>query len=232
MDGNFIYKNFSEEEVKNIYDTKIKKDGSYLNRKLIKCPVRSWRYKWNGHDAPRNFCIMDFLIWIEKYNLKNVDILNTTDGKDPELEFIKPGKINTFPYSYYSGGGNDLHKFHNQEKCDFFIINQTIEHLYNPFQCVKNIYNNLKEGGFVFASVPTITCPHDTPFHYTNWTPSGFAMLFMVCGFEIKEVGFWGNYQYISKAFSGNPCFPDIKMCGSGNQEKNAAGTWLLAKKV
>jgi len=89
------------------------------------------------------------------------------------MEFITADKINEYSYLYNSNIENDLHKFINIEKCDFFLFSQTIEHLYNPFIAIKNIYDNLNDNGYVFTSVPTNVIPHDTPFHFANWTPMG-----------------------------------------------------------
>ena len=40
----------------------------------------------------------------------------------------------------------DLHTIsnHYQNEFDFFIFNQTLEHLYNPFETVKQIYELVK----------------------------------------------------------------------------------------
>ena len=94
---------------------------------------------------------------------------------------------------------NDLHTFVAEEKHDFFLFNQTLEHVYNPFMVVKNIAKNLVEGGYVFTSVPTINIPHATPFNFSMWYPMGLATLFKSAGFEVLEIGQWGNVTYISK---------------------------------
>ena len=184
-----------------------------------------------GHDAPRCWCIMDFIEWIKKYNLHKINVLNVTNKNDPELQYVQANKINEFSYNY-NEGGNDLHIFTNKEKCDFFIFNQTIEHLYNPYICIKNIYDNLNENGYVFTSVPTIVIPHDTPIHFANWTPMGLAMLFKTNKFKILEVGQWGNKNYIHQAFGNKHDFPDILKCGSHNEEINVCGCWILAQKI
>lgn len=226
---------FTEKEINEIY-LKFKKPKTYFSKQMPNCPVKMWNYKWNNHDAPRCLCIIDFIEWINKYNLNKVEILNTTCKSDPELEFITANKINEYPYNYNTQPSFDLHNFKKQEKCDFFIFNQTIEHLYNPFIAVKNIYDNIKPGGYVFTSVPTNVIPHSTPFHFANWTPMGLIMLFMSVGFKVKETGQWGNRNYIYNAFINNNFplshdFPDIIKCGSNNEEHNVCGCWLLAQK-
>jgi SAM-dependent methyltransferase len=230
MSDNTIY--FTETQIKDIYNSKVKKPSDYFSRQLPKCPVKMWNYNWQNRDAPRCFCLLDFIIWINKYNLNTIKTLNITCTGDPELEFINAEKINVYSYLYETNTENDLHKLANKEKCDFFLFNQTIEHLYNPLLAVKNIYNNLNDNGYVFTSVPTVVIPHDTPFHFANWTPMGLAMLFSSAGFEIKEIGYWGNINYIHNAYGKVHDFPDVFKCGSHNEETNPCGCWILAQKV
>lgn len=58
-----------------------------------------------------------------------------------------------------------------EEKHDFFMFHQTLEHVYNPWVVVENIGKNVSSGGYVFTSVPTINIPHSTPFHFTGIYP-------------------------------------------------------------
>ena len=63
---------FTEEEINDIYLTKIKLPESYFNKynnKIPKCPVKSFGYAWSYRDFPRNFCILDFIEWVEKYKI-------------------------------------------------------------------------------------------------------------------------------------------------------------------
>lgn len=112
--------------------------------------------------------------------------LYCTDKNDPELNIIKADNIINIEYD---GINNDLHNFNINNNCDFFLFNQTIEHLYNPFLAIKNIYNQLNEGGYVFTSVPTINIPHSTPIHFNGYSPMGLSMLFLSCGFNVLEIG-------------------------------------------
>ena len=128
-----------------------------------------------------------------------IKVLNSaiTCAEDPELEFVSYENTTVLKYPPH-----DLHLFDEKFilKFDFFIFNQTIEHLYNPFKAF-NIYKYMKSGGYVFTSVPTINIPHMTPIHYNGYNPVGLALLFMSCGFEVIEIGQWGNYDYIQKLF-------------------------------
>lgn len=218
-------KTYTEEEIRKIYELKVKKPDSYFKKtsSLPKCPVKMWNYSWNGKDLPRNFAILDMIEWIKKYNIK-VDHLGYTSKFDPELEFINSNKSTYLPYPQC-----DLHTFTTKEKFDFFLFNQTLEHLYNPFRAVKQINKNLVKGGYVFSSVPDVNVPHSTPFHFYGYTPMGLSILFDSNDFEIVELGYWGNYDYITKIFKTG--WPDHRQCSLKNEESRVAQCWILARK-
>jgi SAM-dependent methyltransferase len=233
-------KKFNEGELRAIYYEKVKKPTSYFNRykEMPECPVAAWRNvndvpafsdplpAWDGHDAPRCFTILDFIDWVDKHNLKSVDRLAYTCNTDPELEFLEAKERVLLEYPPH-----DLHELPDfSEKFDFFIFNQTIEHLYNPFVALENIYKNIKIGGYVFTSVPTINIPHITPIHFNGYNPMGLALLFLSVGFEVVEMGQWGNYKYINKLFDTHK-WPSVNECGISNEEKNVCQCWILAKK-
>jgi SAM-dependent methyltransferase len=228
-----MFKYFSDDEINKLYETKIKLPESYFKKyeQFPKCPVKSYNYNWQNFDFPRNPCILDFIEWTQKYNLKNIDHLGCTYITDPELEFISYNKATILPYP-----GFDLHTLEGfDEQFDFFVFNQTIEHLYNPFQAISQIYKTIKKGGYVFTSAPTLNIPHCTPIHYNGFNPMGLAMLFKTAGFEIIEIGQWGNYDYIEKQWKDNcwPGYNDINKNGIiTNAEYCACQCWILVQKI
>jgi hypothetical protein len=78
----------------------------------------AWDYSWKNRDFPRNWCILDFKEWIEKYNIKP-DILGFTSSVDPELEFIDCKEKVLVEYPKY-----DLHTIGNYYDSffDFFYL--------------------------------------------------------------------------------------------------------------
>lgn len=223
-------KKFTEEQLNIIYNKHVKKNNDYFKKYTIlpKCPVKKWNYSWKGYDCGRCICILDFIEWVKKHNIETGIELGITCYNDPELDFISYNNITLIEYPPY-----DLHIFYDKFslKFDFFIFSQTIEHLYNPFMVIKNIYNYIKPGGYVFTSVPTINIPHMTPIHYNGYNPMGLALLFISTGFEVIEIGQWGNYDYIQKIFK-NHRWPDPTEVSHTNEEKNVAQCWILAKKL
>jgi SAM-dependent methyltransferase len=221
---------FTENEVEHIYNQKVKKSNEYFEkyRILPKCPVKLWNYNWGNHDYPRNWCILDFQEWVVKYGIYHVDRLGVTCDSDPELQFVSANYTNTFEYPQY-----DLHqKFPPViPHVDFFIFNQTIEHLYNPQVALSNIYNILNENGLVFTSVPTINIPHMIPFHFNGYTPLGLTMLLETNGFEVLETGQWGNLEYIKYIFQNHTSTGYEAMGNLPNEEQNVCECWALARK-
>jgi SAM-dependent methyltransferase len=224
---------FSEEEINQIYLEKVKLPSSYFKKyeSLPACPVKSYNYNWSNYDFPRTWCILDFIEWIQKHKI-NVNNLGYTCDSDPELEFINPSTKTMLSYPTY-----DLHTISDNFKneFDFFLFNQTIEHLYNPFHAIKQIYEIVKPGGYVFTSVPTINIPHNTPIHFNGYTPMGLAMLFKSANFEIIEIGQWGNFDYIQNLWKTHdwPGYDKLKRQGRvTNEEENVCQCWILARKI
>jgi SAM-dependent methyltransferase len=218
--------------MEDLYNETVKLPGSYFTKyeRMPACPVKSYNYKWGNYDFPRNWCILDFIEWTKKHNI-TIDHLGYTCESDPELEFIAPVNRTLIEYPKY-----DLHKVSNHftNQFDFFLFNQTIEHLYNPFEAVKQIHATLKPGGYVFTSVPTINIPHLTPFHFNGFTPMGLAALFKTANFEIIEIGQWGNYDYISNLWRTHN-WPGYDTLNNNNivtnEERNVCQCWVLARK-
>jgi SAM-dependent methyltransferase len=223
---------FTDDELQKIYLEKVKLPDTYFQKytNVPPCPVKAYNYNWGSKDFPRTWCILDFIEWSKKYNF-NIDHLGYTCESDPELEFIQPKQKTLLSYPPYN-----LHTIanHYKDEFDFFLFNQTIEHLYNPFEAVKQIYQIVKPGGYVFTSVPTVNIPHLMPFHFNGFTPFGLAMLFKTANFEIVEMGQWGNFKYISNLWQ-NHSWPGYEQLNTNNfisnEEKNACQCWILAKK-
>jgi len=239
----------SEDFIEKVYEKIVKKDESYFKKHLSffetdeGCPSDRWRRSWKNKDFPRCVCILDFKEWSLKYFGGGNHVfshLGYTHEGDPELDFIKSLRRTRLDYPPYDlhtifkGGANENLK----ETFDFFLFNQTLEHLYNPFLAVKNIYDMVKPGGFVFTSVPTLNIPHLMPFHFNGFTPMGLALLFLSCGFEVIEVGQFGNEDYIKQLWKTHewPDYTFLKSVATNgeiqNEERNVCQCWILAKKT
>jgi len=224
---------FSENQILDIYNKYVNKDESYYRKyETLPLELNNKNWNWEGKDFPRIWCILDFQEWLKKHNLNYFEKVLSTCNTDPELEYINYGYLTHKPYLY---GQNDLHTLHLEEKnFDLVVFNQTIEHLYNPFISVLNMYNHIKVGGYLFTSVPTINIPHMTPFHFNGFTPMGLCMLMKSVGFDIVELGFWGNFDYIKYIFeTGN--WPDYRQLMKNgiikNERDKNVQCWILVRK-
>lgn len=225
---------FSNADIQQLYE-KVRLPDSYFAKQnpVPNCPVKRWNYDWKNNDFPRVWTILDFEEWVTKYNLKHVDKLAITDDTDPELDLIQASSRFLLKQPPY-----DLHKIHFtfQDQFDFFIFNQTLEHLYNPQAAVQSIAKTLKSGGYVFTSVPTLNIPHMTPYHFGGFTPMGLAVLFQGAGFEVLEIGQWGSYKYIeylwrTQSWPGYSTLKDWNNCVP-NERDNVCQCWILARKL
>lgn len=215
------------------YNNKVKLSSEYFSKweRLPACPVKAYNYSWANYDFPRNWAIMDFDEWTKKYGITKTGHLGCTDINDPEIEFLKWDRRTAISFPPY-----DLHTIscNFKNEFDFFVFNQTLEHLYDPFEAMRNIWKTVKPGGYVFTSVPTINIPHMTPVHFNGFTPMGLAMLFQTTGYDIIEIGQWGNFEYIQRLFFSHswPGYRDLHKNGLvTNEERNVCQCWILARK-
>jgi SAM-dependent methyltransferase len=222
----------SDGELMNLYTTKVKQSPEYFTQyyQLPACPIKSWNYSWQDFDFPRVHAVLDFRKWIQKHAIAP-NALAYTCQTDPELEFITRASETYLPYPDY-----DLHTVssHHTNEFDFFLFNQTLEHLQNPYEAMKSIYTTLKPGGYCFTSVPTINIPHSTPYHYGGYNPMGLAVMFRLAGFEVLEVGQWGNLDYLTTIFARQSWvgFKTLNRNGQvTNEENNVCQCWILGRK-
>jgi SAM-dependent methyltransferase len=202
---NVNFKLFSEQEIIDTYKTYVVKDKSYYTKANDEYKKLSSKDKEKlfSTDFPRVASLFDYKEWVEKYDLKSPESLLSTFRGDLELQYVNPNNITYF--EYMGNGDGDLHTINLGERnFDFIIFNQTLEHLYNPFLCMKNLYDHLKPGGYLYTTVPTINIPHMVPFHFWGMTPIGLCMLGKSVGFNVCECGFWGNYEYLGHIFTYN----------------------------
>lgn len=97
--------------------------------------------------------------------------------------------------------------------------------------CLKNIYNHMTDGVLFYANVPVNNIPHNTPEHfYTGLTPVGLGAIIELAGFEIIEIGQWGNYDYLQKIFTSGGC--DYTNAKYNNEINCPIITWIFAKKT
>jgi SAM-dependent methyltransferase len=228
---------YSNNQLLDLYQNKVKKDFLYFKKYESLDQYKDGKIEemLYGRDYPRIPCILDFKEWISRYSIIPEKMLYTSET-DFELNYIQPKSKKLLEYDPNTNHG-DLHTLSLEDKdYDFILFSQTIEHLYNPFKGIEKIYEHTKSGGFVFTSVPTINIPHMTPIHFAGIYPMGLATMLESAGFDIIEIGQWGNINYLNYIFNnqGWPDYQYLMQIGNGiitNEEVNVAQCWCLARK-
>jgi SAM-dependent methyltransferase len=86
-------------------------------------------------------------------------------------DFFYDGKV--FPF--------EDHEF------DSAIINQVLEHVFNPGEFLSEIYRVLKPGGMLLVTVPFVWDEHMQPYDYARYSSFGLKHLLELYGFAIVE---------------------------------------------
>jgi len=118
------------------------------------------------------------------------------------------------------------------EPFDVALVSQTLEHLYDPARALRGLLGRLAPGGFFFTSVPALSIPHMAPFHFASFTPMGLAVLLEAAGFEVLELGQWGNADYASKLLRSKswPSFGELDR-PIENDPGVPCALWALARR-
>jgi SAM-dependent methyltransferase len=222
--------------IQEVYDkfVKPKQTTEYLNR-YSKLPIhlnnKDW--VWEDKDFPRVISLLEFEKFSSENDLSFNNVLSFNGINDPEYQFIKYNNIKN--YNYLDNSDKyDLHTLDLETSdFDFFMCNQTLEHVYDPCLVLRNIHKHLKKGGLFYCNVPSFNMAHDTPHHhYIGFTPVGLGCVVQQAGFEIIDIGFWGNTDYINFMINNND-WPDYRKISNYSSEINKEViSWIFAKKI
>lgn len=166
----------------------------------------------NSSDFPRAPAILHYKQILRTYSneIKAIPQLLSFGGAEYELH-LGPHQRRVVDFGPYRGTSGDLHKLSLEDLTsklapgtagvDFCILGQTLEHLYDPYLAVQNLFDVTAPCGFLFTSTPFANIPHMMPHHHYHYSSMGLAMLFHRAGFEVVEIGQWGSQEYLSKLF-------------------------------
>ncbi len=73
------------------------------------------------------------------------------------------------------------------EEFDSIVINQVMEHVFNPPQFLAEVSRVLKKGGTLLITVPFVWDEHEQPNDYARYSSFGLAFLLKNNGFEILD---------------------------------------------
>jgi hypothetical protein len=158
-------------------------------------------WKWKGKAFPRVISLLEFREYMIEYNKIFDCVVSFSGGNDPEYLYLNYKKCCN--YNYEENEEYDLHIIDlDKRDFDFVLLNQVLEHLYNPIQALKNIYNHMQIGGMLYVNVPVNEVLHSLPFQfYTGYTPIGLGTVIKLAGFDILKIGQWGNKMYLKKTW-------------------------------
>lgn len=215
-----------EEQIKGLY---AKIDIPQYSNEYLKYNNKKW--KWEDKDFPRIPSLISFISIVQELQIEPKKMLMFNAASDPEIEYLKVGTIHNVNY-IDDKDKNDMHTFNFFEKdYDFVMLNQTLEHLYNPFKALLNVYSHMKAGGYIYLNAPSNNKPHDIPNHfYTGFTATGLGALLIESGFEIIKLGQWGNIDYLIKIFKKG--WTDYRENIWDNNKECPVICWALARKL
>ena len=91
---------------------------------------------------------------------------------------------------------------------NFIIFNQVLEHLPEPQLVLAELYRVLKPGGKMIYSGPLCYEEHEKPYDFYRYTQFGLQYLFGATGFEIERLdwleGYYGTIGYQLKGMARN----------------------------
>ena len=198
----------NDQRVQEIYEKYVKiNDTTEYRNKYVPLPMHlnDGKWKWEKKDFARVIALLEFREWMSFTNKKFNSVLSfgsyAAPVYDPEYEYLQYRE--RWDLNYEHSVNWDLHTLLLTRKdFDFVMINQVIEHLYNPILALQNIYKYMAVGGIFYANVPVNNIPHSTPYHYyTGITPVGLGVMLELAGFEILKIGQWGSKEYLKQSY-------------------------------
>jgi SAM-dependent methyltransferase len=83
---------------------------------------------------------------------------------------------------------------------DFVLLNQVLEHLPEPEHVLKELHRVLKPGGKMICTAPLFYEEHETPYDFFRYTQFAYRHIFTKAGFTIEAIewleGYFGTVAY------------------------------------
>jgi len=87
------------------------------------------------------------------------------------------------------------------ESFDNVLCTQTLEHVPNPDDVLKELSRVTKKGGKLFLTVPLFHAEHQIPYDFYRYTQYGLKYLLEKNSFEIEKIENGGGYLLVSAHF-------------------------------
>lgn len=234
MHNNFL----KQDEIEELYNkfVKVNHTDEYKHRyEPLPLHKNNKKWRWEDKDFPRVISLLEFERYIQKYNFQINKLLVFDGENDPEVEYLNNRYKQILDIKFTNNSQKyDLHNLQiNHRDFDFVLLNQTLEHIYDPFLCLTNIKKYMSKDGLLYINVPICNVPHSDPLHfYTGYTLMGLLSICKLCDFEILEAGQWGNEEYLTKLWTRDPGWSDFRQLKNPglNQIENPVIAWCLIK--
>lgn len=224
----------TDKDIQDIYTQFVKPNHTQeYKQRYMPLPLQrdntSWR--WEGKDFPRVIAVLEFERFVNEHGITSSKALAINGEFDPEWHYLTTKQ--KFAIDYETDN-HDLHTLElDQTDFDFVMVNQTLEHVYDPIRCLQNINKHMCSGGILYLNVPANSILHSVPFHhYTGYTPVGLGAVVKAAGFKILSIGYWGNWEYLKKMHESYS-WPDYRQLkDTSNDVDRPVIAWIFAMKV
>lgn len=108
------------------------------------------------------------------------------------------------------------------EKFDYIVCNQVLEHLPEPKEALKELYRVLKTGGKIICTTPFFYQEHLQPHDFYRYTQFGNSYLFQEAGFEVEKIE-WLEGYFGTLAYQLEVAYRSLPIMANGLEEK-----WLI----
>lgn len=105
------------------------------------------------------------------------------------------------------------------ERFDYIVFNQVMEHLPEPKEALKELNRVLRPGGKIIYTGPFFYEEHEQPYDFFRYTQFGLRYLFDASGFTVERLewleGYFGTVGYQLNSMSKNLPYKPSAIGGS-----------------
>ncbi len=119
------------------------------------------------------------------------------------------------------------------EQFDVILMDQVLEHVTEPDEALKNCNRMLKDGGYLWISVPFMYPYHPGPLDCWRFSKTGLRILLTKAGFKCEEssIDAWGNSRCLAATAIGGYDPEYQHGMDLTNDEKVPMVVWALVRK-